>query len=54
MHNKKFGNLLLAFMMALAVMILPALATDGEVTRFYGTAISLLPPLVAIGLALVT
>ena len=53
MAKRKHGIFLLALIMSLAVLMIPALASE-EGSQFYGTIWSLLPPIVAIGLALVT
>ena len=52
--KRKHGIFLLALIASLATLIIPALAAEEGVSNFYGTPISLLPPLVAIVLALVT
>ena len=52
--KKKHGIFLLAFLVSLAALVLVAGAEGEDVSRFYGTIFSLVPPIVAIGLALVT
>ena len=53
--KRKHGIFLLALIVSLTMLVIPALAAEGEdVSRFYGTIWSLLPPIVAIGLALIT
>ena len=52
--KRKHGIFLLALIVSLATLMIPALAAEEGVSNFYGTPISLLPPLVAIVLALVT
>ena len=52
--KRKHGIFLLALIASLATLMIPALAAEEGVSNFYGTPISLLPPLVAIVLALVT
>ena len=52
---KKFGKILIALFALASIMMTVALAEDGEaVSRFYGTVWSLVPPVVAIVLALIT
>ncbi len=52
---KKFGKLLIALFALVSIMVTVAFAEDGEaVSRFYGTVWSLVPPVVAIVLALIT
>ena len=52
---KKFGKLLIVLFALASVLVTVAFAEDGEaVSRFYGTIWSLLPPVVAIVLALIT
>ena len=51
--KKKHGIFLLAFIVSLATLMIPALAAE-DGSRFFGTPIALLPPIVAIALALVT
>ncbi len=53
--RKRHGILLLAFLVSLSVLVISACAEgDAEVSRFFGTWVSLVPPVVAIGLALIT
>ena len=53
--RKRHGILLLAFLVSLSVLVISACAEgDAEVSRFFGTWVSLVPPIVAIGLALIT
>ena len=55
-RTKKFGKLLIVLFALASVMMTVAFAEgDGEaVSQFYGTIWSLVPPIVAIGLALIT
>ncbi len=53
--RKRHGILLLAFLVSLSVLVISACAEgDAEVSRFFGTWVSLVPPIVAIALALIT
>ncbi len=52
--KKKHGIFLLAFLVSIAAMVLWVGAEGEEVSQFYGTVWSLLPPVVAIVLALIT
>ena len=49
----KFGKLLLVMYAVVPMMVVVTFAEDGQ-SRFYGTVWSLVPPVVAIGLALIT
>ena len=49
----KLGRALLVMYALIPLMVTVAFAADGE-SRFYGTILSLVPPVVAIGLALIT